>query len=133
MLKTTFIPASLLAVALTACTGASSRDRAITDFNLNPAQVEIMDALVDGLKREGRGPLLGYRTFEAGAACYASNIRISERLHAVHIAYVSDYTAIEADRVRWFRQQGVTHADADDIYERAGAATQYCKDQKRGS
>ncbi len=105
----------------------SARDSAIAEYQLTSEQVQIMDAYVEGLKNEGKGPLLGYKSFEDGAACYASNIRVPNGLFAVHLRYVSDYMKVEEDFYPWFAKNGVNRIKADDLYDRAGTATTYCK------
>ena len=113
---------------LTACNGPSPetrREKALQKYPLDSAQLEVMDAFLEGLLGEGAGPPRG-RTDEMAAACYAANVDMPSKFTRLHKAYVSDYVNIDKEYYEWFARNGVSEFDAHDIGDRVTAASKFC-------
>lgn|GEM_PF-1925093 len=86
-------------------------------FGLSDSERAVAEALIEGYKKEMGMPVLRSRDY-GRAACYAKSVVMSSRHNDVHIAYLRDYSNIDADYYRWFANKGYSEQDAWKISER---------------
>lgn len=89
----------------------------LDSFELTDRERAVADALVEGYKKEMKVPVLRSRDYMR-AACYAQSVEMPSRHDAVHVAYLRDYPAIDADFYRWFANRGYSEQDAWTLSQR---------------
>lgn len=127
-------PTAILAtslICLTACGAADisvdkQRSVAIEKYKLTRAQTTTMDTFLEGLRKDAVEPM-DTRRITMIAACYAHEVKISDRLNADHHAFLQNFKSVRLDPYPWFSGRGLGEDSADDLMGRMDRAFNYCE------